>query len=457
MRAVVAGGGLAGLSAAWGLVRAGIETVLLESEPLPGGLAAGFRDRGYAFDRLPGSLGGGDPEVLRLCEAWSGRPLLRSRRSSRILIDGRLCRHPPDIRDFLGPRGLSIAAGVLAGRLQRRLGRGRNDAPDYQSFVTARFGAPLMERVFGPIVEKITGLPAFELSSELAHDTLPAASLGAQLAAKLVGRELPWEDVHVPEAGLLEIPEGLERALRRAGASLLLSHRLTALRGVPGRIDEVIAEGPDGTVRVRADLVVSTLPVAALLAALPSEEARDAREAAARLRARALVVVYLAVRRDRVTADHHILVPDPAVRFHRLSETVNHAPRMAPRGATGLCAEIACERGDRIWNEDDAAHVRRVIDDLCGLGFLRSTGEVEAAWVRRLPDAVPIPTLEHPFLRERIHASLAEFVNLRRCGRQGGLRTGDPGERIRDGLDVAAGAAPLARRIVEARAESCAA
>ena len=456
MRAVVAGGGLAGLAAAFGLVRAGIETVLLESAPVPGGLAAGFRDRGYAFDLLPGSLGGGDPEVLRLCEAWSGRPLLRSRRSSRILIDGRLLRHPPDVRDLLGTRGLSVALGALAGRLQRHLGGG-DEAADYGSFVAARFGAPLVERVFSPIVEKITGLPVSELSSELARDTLPAAGLAAQLAGKLLGRELPWEDVHVPEAGLLEIPEGLVRALRRAGAAVLLSHRVTALRGAPGRIDEVLAEGPRGTVRIRADLVVSSLPVPALLDALPAEAAPDARAAAARLRMRGLLVVDLAVRRDRVTADHDILVPDPAVRFHRLSETVNHAPRMAPRGATGLCAEIACEPGDRVWKEDDAGHVRRVIDDLCSLGFLRSTAEVEAAWVRRLPHALPIPTLEHPALRERIQQSLADLVNLRRCGRQGGLRTAGATERLRDGLDTGAGAASLARHIAEARAGSRAA
>ena len=443
MRAVVAGGGLAGLAAAWGLVRAGIDTILLEAAPVPGGLAAGFSDRGYAFDLVPRALGGGDPEVRRLCEAWSGRPLLRSRRSSRILVDGRLLRHPPDIRDLFGPRGLSIAAGALAGRLQARLGRGVQEAPDYASFVTARFGAPLFERVFGPIAEKITGVPAHELSSGMARDALHGPGLMAQLLAKIAGRELPWEEQLAPEEGLHAIPEKLSRALQRAGAGVLLSHRVTRLRGGPGRIDEVLAEGPEGAVRARADLIVSTIPMPALLAALETPEA-EARAAAARLRTRGLVVVYLGIRRERVTADHDILVPDPAVRFHRLSETVNHAPRMAPRGATGLCAEIACDRFDRIWNEDDGSHVRRVIGDLCDLGFLRSTGEVEAAWVRRFPDAVPVFTLEHPSLVEAIERSLQAIGNLRRCGRQGGLFPGGPGGSLRQGLDAAHAAAALA-------------
>src|SRR6185503_2459947 len=170
------------------------------------------------------------------------------------------------------------------------------------------------------------------------------------------------------------------------------------------------------------------------------DEAPDARDAARQVRSRSLVVVHLGVRRDRLTEEHEILVPDPSVRFHRLSETVSHAPRMAPRGSTGLCLEIACDPGDRLWREDDATQVRRVIDDLCSLGFLRSTGEVEAGWVRRFPSAIPVMTLAHRSLRERIDRDLGRVTNLRRCGREG-LAAGEPAARIREGIEAASRAA----------------
>ena len=179
--------------------------------------------------------------------------------------------------------------------------------------------------------------------------------------------------------------------------------------------------------------------IAALLDALPADETGDARDAARQLRTRSLVVVHLGIRRDRLTEDHQILVPDPAVRFHRLSETVNHAPRMAPRGATGLSLEIACDRHDAVWNEEDGAQVRHAIDDLCSLGFLRSTGEVEAGWVQRVPGVIPVMTLAHASLRERIDRSLARFTNLRRCGREGGLAEAEPVARLRQALAIAAG------------------
>jgi hypothetical protein len=119
---------------------------------------------------------------------------------------------------------------------------------------------------------------------------------------------------------------------------------------------------------------------------------------------------------------------------------------MAPRGATGLSLEIACDRHDAVWNEEDGAQVRHAIDDLCSLGFLRSTGEVEAGWVRRVPAAIPVLTLAHAGLREAIDRSLARFGNLRRCGREGGLQAGDPVSRIRQGLDIALGVQPEAAR-----------
>jgi protoporphyrinogen oxidase len=261
----------------------------------------------------------------------------------------------------------------------------------------------------------------------------------AQAMRRAAGRSEPDDEHLYPEEGFPALPEGLARGLERAGVEILPGHRVIALSGSGGRLDEVLAEGPRGLVRTRADLVVSTLPIAALLDALPADETADARDAARQLRTRALVVVHLGIRRDRLTEDHQILVPDPAVRFHRLSETVNHAPRMAPRGATGLSLEIACDRHDAVWNEEDGAQVRHAIDDLCSLGFLRSTGEVEAGWVQRVPGAIPVMTLAHASLRERIDRSLARFTNLRRCGREGGLAAAEPVARLRQGLGIAAG------------------
>jgi protoporphyrinogen oxidase len=245
-----------------------------------------------------------------------------------------------------------------------------------------------------------------------------------------------------PESGFMAIPEGLARALQRSGVEILARHRVTRVGvGGAGGVSEVSAEGPSGIVRCAPDLVVSTLPIQALLAALDGLDVQAARAALQGVRFRSAVQVFLGVRRDRLTADHALHLPDGTVRFHRLSEMVNFAPRMAPRGATGLCAEIACDADDPVWSEGDAGQVRRAIDDLCFLGFLRSTGEVEAAWVRRDRDAEPVETQGHGEAVRAIDLLLAGIPNLHRCGTQGILP--DPGAiaTLRAGLETAAAAA----------------
>jgi len=184
---------------------------------------------------------------------------------------------------------------------------------------------------------------------------------------------------------------------------------------------------------------VSTVPLATLLGALEPKGPSAAVEAAAGLRTRAMVAVYLGVRRERLTHDHWIYVPDPGIRFNRLSETTNYSPRMAPAGRTGLCVEIACDAGDEVWREDDARQSARVIDDLVRTRFLGSASEIERTWVKRFRNAYPVYRVGYRTHLSQIDAFLGTIDNLKLCGRQGAFWYGSTAQGIRQGLDLARG------------------
>jgi protoporphyrinogen oxidase len=436
VKAVVLGGGLAGLAAAWGLRRAGADTLLLEASAQPGGLASGFRERGYTFDLFPQRLRTSDREVLRLCEAWSGTTLLMRPAQTRVFVEGRFYHLPPRLRDLLSFRGFGLAASAFVGGLQGRMSWGKNRDADLAAFLTRRYGVPLYERFIAPYVEKVTGLPAESLSADLGREAI-RNHLGRGSPRRRAGTgEHPARALFYPEGGFVALADGMARALQRAGAEVLPGCRVKALRGRSDRIETIEAEGPDGRFRRSADLVISTLPLPVLVDRLDPEPAGGARHAAQQLRSRAMVVVYLGVRREHLTGDHAVHVPDSEVRFHRLSETTAYSPRLAPRAATGLCLEIACEHRDALYREDDRAHVARAIDDLRTMGFLRSTAEVESAWVRRIPAALPLPTRGHQSALQVVEAGLGKIGNLYRCGRQGAYDLGGASEAIRRGLDT---------------------
>lgn len=441
MRVVILGGGIAGLAAGWAFQGAGADTIILEAGPQVGGLASGFRDRGYTFDYFSHRLWTRDPEILSRTEEWIGAPLLSRRKVSRILIDGRFFNYPIDLRDLLAVRGARVGLAALAGYLKAawdQAGTAPADArEDFRTVLTARYGRGLFDTFFGPYTSKLTGCPVNELSSALAREAIPPAGLLRQLLDRSLGRAQEWDDLLYPEAGFMAIPEGMGRALRSAGAQILLSHRATRLVRQGNRITMVEAACGAARAIFPADLVVSTIPVGDLLAGLdPPAEARLVKAASA-LRTRAMVVVYLGIARERVSEDHWIYVPDPAIRFNRLSETTNYSPRMAPPGRTGLCVEIACDAGDAVWQERDEAHLGRTVRELVGLGLLRSADEVEAHWVKRFRNAYPIYTHGYEDHLSTVESGLRTIANLRLCGRQGAFWYGSTAQGIRQGLDLA--------------------
>ncbi len=439
MKAVVLGGGIAGLSAGCALAAAGVETTIVEAAASPGGLAYGFRDRGYTFDFFSHRLWSRDADILRRVEAWTGAPLQTRRKVSRILLDGRLYNYPIDLRDLLSVRSTGLALRALAGYASARLA-GPPGGDDFRTFLRGRYGAPLYDTFFGPYTEKLTGCRASELSIDLALGAVPSPGLLTQLVHRLVGRIDPWDDFHYPPGGFMDLPDGMARAFTVDGGRLLLSHRLQRLRCDGDRVTHVEVESTTGTVALATDLVVSTVPLGALLAGLDPAPGSAVLRAAAALRSRAMVAVYLGIRRPRLSPDHWIYVPDPTVRFNRLSETTNYSERMAPPGRTGLCVEIACDAGDEVWSDAPERQIRRAVDDLVRLGLLRSAAEVEAGWTRRFPAAYPVYRVGFREHLQSIEAALAPIGNLKLAGRQGAFWYASTAEGIRQGLDLVAGA-----------------
>jgi protoporphyrinogen oxidase len=111
--------------------------------------------------------------------------------------------------------------------------------------------------------------------------------------------------------------------------------------------------------------------------------------AAGRLAFRAMLLVYLVLDTGRYSPyDAHYL-PDPGTPVTRVSEPTNYRDGDDPPGRTVLCAELPCQRDDRLWRSGDrqlAALVRSTLRDR----GLPEPGPVRAVTVRRLPNAYPV-------------------------------------------------------------------
>lgn len=306
--AVVVGGGIAGLAAAWELTRAGLRPLLVEARGYTGGLVAGARIAGVRMDlgaegfvlrgravseaaealgleivgpsgggaRLllpplpdgegPGG-GGGSPADAPGSAAAGAADHDRApggHASDRIAAapggPWRLHRFPrnsflgipadptaPDVVEVLGQAGARRAAADAD--LPGRTGTGPDEAADLASFVTARMGPVVLDRLVRPIVAGIHAADPHTLAADtvapgLREATARLGSLQAAVGELLRRRRARsgGRSVDVTtRGGLVRLTDALRDAIEADGGSVRTRTGAQSLRPVDP------AGGPDGS------------------------------------------------------------------------------------------------------------------------------------------------------------------------------------------------------------------
>ena len=306
--AVVVGGGIAGLAAAWELTRAGLRPLLVEARGYTGGLVAGARIAGVRMDlgaegfvlrgravseaaealglEIVGPSGGGARLLLPPLPDGEGpgggggspADALGGHASDRIAAapggsggPWRLHRFPrdsflgipadptaPDVAEVLGQAGARRAAADAD--LPGRTGTGPDEAADLASFVTARMGPAVLDRLVRPIIAGIhaadpRALAADTVAPGLREATARLGSLQAAVGELLRRRRARsgGRSVDVTtRGGLVRLTDALRDAIEADGGSVRTRTGAQSLRpvdpaGGPGGPDRSGGpSGPDG-------------------------------------------------------------------------------------------------------------------------------------------------------------------------------------------------------------------
>lgn len=396
-RVVVLGGGPAGVGAAYWLVRAGHEAVLVEQAERVGGNAGSFELAGIRVDfgshRLHPAA---DPEILALLHEVLRGDLLERPRHGRIRLLGRWIHfplRPLDLALRLHPR---FAAGVLrdaAGKMVRGPG-GRRDDDTFASVLERGLGRTICREFYFPYARKIWGIAPEAISPLQAYKRVSAGSL-----AKLVRRLLPGGQgsgarqskgvFFYPRRGYGQLWERLQEEAVSGGADVRLRTRVARIALDPGGRHTVETEREGRAERIEADHVWSTIPIAALARLATPEAPPEVKAAASSLALRGMLLVYLVLETPRFTEYDAHYFPEADLPFTRLSEPKNYAAVTEPAGRTVLCAEIPCQREDALWSRDEKELGALVQDGLARAG-LPVRAKVSAVHVERLPAAYPI-------------------------------------------------------------------
>lgn len=406
---VVLGGGPAGLGAAWRLALRGFRVTVLERGPKVGGNAGSFELGGQRVDfgshRLHPSC---RRDILADIRALLGDDLLARPRHGRIRLHDRWLHFPLKPLDLARHAPPPFVAGVVR---DAALPQWRNGEPETFATVLERgLGRTVCRDFYFPYARKIWGLEPGELDAEQARRRVSAKSIAGLVKKVLpVGRKGFY---YYPRGGFGQISDAYAEAARRAGARIETGAAATAVELGEGRVRVTVEDGRS----FEADMALSTIPVTALARLVRPAPPPEALEAAASLRYRAMLLIYLTLDVNQYTEFDAHYFPSEQVRVTRVSEPKNYSLAGA-KGRTTLCAELPCDPADAVWQAPDEELGRLAAEALETAGLPRPA--VAEIAVRRLKQAYPVYAQGYSKDFEKLDSWLGGIDGLVTLGRQG--------------------------------------
>jgi protoporphyrinogen oxidase len=423
-RVAVLGGGPAGLTAAYALMREGVDVTVFEATDMVGGISQTARYDGFRFD-----IGGHRffTKIAPVQQMWDEvleDEFLTVPRLSRIYYDGKFFDYPLKPMNALFGLGIFRAIALVLSYLKAHL-RPSPVEENFEQWVTNRFGKKLYETFFKTYTEKVWGIPCTEIRAEWAAQRIKGLSLAKAIlsAASLNKRSTDIKtlinEFRYPRLGPGQMWELTARAIEDNGGRVLMNTRVTGVEVDGDRATAVLATGPDGDMRLEADHVISSLDVRGLVRSLTPAPPKQVVDAGEGLRYRDFLVVALIVDQKDLFPDNWIYIHSPGVKVGRIQNFGNWSPHLLgdpEKSCLGM--EYFCFEGDGLWASSDEDLIELAKKEVGELG-LANPDLVRDGAVVRMPKAYPIYDGAYREHLDTIRDHIDPIQNLHPVGRNG--------------------------------------
>ena len=431
-KAIIAGAGPAGLTAAYELSKQGQRVLVLESDPqYVGGISRTVAYHGYRFDIGGHRFFSKSREVEDLWTEILGADMLERPRSSKIYYRGEFYAYPLKPFEALSKLGLLESTLCVSSFLKAKL----NPTPHPRSFedwVVNQFGKRLFRIFFKTYTEKVWGMSCKEISADWAAQRIKGLSLGSAIKNALLPKRTPKDRKQVvktlidtfryPRLGPGMMWETCAEKVRAMGGEVLLGRGVTGCRwDAAGRYWAVTAQTADGKrEEYRAEHLISSMPIRQLVAQIEPQLPEATLRAGSSLRYRDFLTIGLILLERNRFSDNWIYIHDPNVKVGRVQNYKSWSPEMVPD--PNFCCyglEYFCFEGDGLWtmtDEDLKALAKKEVEQV-GLG---AAVDVVDGCVIRQTKAYPVYDDDYRQHVDVIRKALAaNCPNLHLVGRNG--------------------------------------
>ncbi len=423
-RVVIIGAGPAGLTAGYILAKDGVNVTVLEADDVVGGISRTAQYNGYRFD-----IGGHRffTKIAPVEALWReilGDEFIKVPRLSRIHYSGKYFDYPLKAGNALRGLGLWNAMLMVASYVWSHL-RPYPVEDNLEQWVSNRFGKRLYRTFFKTYTEKVWGIPCTEIRAEWAAQRIQGLSLAKAIinAASLQKRsdsiKTLINEFEYPRLGPGQMWEMTTARIRELGGEVLMKHEVAAVETRDNRVVAVRARSSDGEKRIKADHVISTMPVRNLVRSLDPQPPAEIREAADGLNYRDFLTVALIFDQDNLFPDNWIYIHTPGVKVGRIQNFNNWSRAMVPgEGRTCLGMEYFCFEGDGLWTSRDEDLVAMATREIGLLGLADPTKVIDGTVVR-MPKAYPVYDSVYAGHLEKVRQHIDGLSNFHTVGRNG--------------------------------------
>ena len=446
-KAVIAGAGPAGLTAAYELSKQNAPVVVLEADPgYVGGISRTVNYKGYRFDIGGHRFFSKSREVEDLWTEIAGPDLLDRPRSSRIYYRGQFYTYPLKPFEALSKLGLFESARCMASFAKARLSPTPNPKT-FQDWVVNQFGERLFRIFFKTYTEKVWGMKCTEISADWAAQRIKGLSLGSAIKHALLPKRKPKDRTQVvktlidtfryPRLGPGMMWEACTAKIRQLGGQVLLGRRVTGCRfdsaqnlwvvttrDANGQAEEFCGEN-----------LISSMPIRELVAQIEPGVTRndvprnvisgnvisdDVKRAAQSLRYRDFLTVGLIVHDQGRFTDNWIYIHDPSVQVGRVQNYKSWSPQMVPDPAySSYGLEYFCFEGDGLWTAPDEQLIALAKKEIQQINLANAASIVDGVVIRQ-KKAYPVYDDTYQQHVDTIRRALEkQFPTLHLVGRNG--------------------------------------
>ncbi len=434
---VIAGGGPAGLTAGYELIKAGAAPVVIEKADKVGGIARTETYKDYRFD-----IGGHRfyTKVSEVEDIWHevlGDEFLTRPRLSRIYYQGKFYNYPIKLVNTLMNLGPWESMRIGLSYLRWRALPYREEET-FEQWVTNRFGDRLYKTFFKTYTEKVWGIPCSTIRADWAAQRIKGLSLREAVTQAVLGKSNAKsliEEFEYPRLGPGQMWERVQDEINKRGGEVKMETEAVKFHHEAGRIQQVEIRGEDGTQEtLEVDHLISSMPVTQLIRGLSPQPPQHVIDAARGLNYRDFLIVVLIVEQETLFPDNWIYIHDPEITVGRIQNFKNWSPDMVPdQSKTSLGMEYFCSEGDNLWEMGDDDLIKLAKREIEALGLARAADVVDGTIIRQ-KKAYPVYDEAYRSHLSVIQEYLAGFENLQAVGRNGMHRYNNQDHSMLTGL-----------------------